>query len=54
MKIWWRASPWPEDVKKALDALPAQHPFSVPDLLFEKLDDERIAGWRDEFGGAPE
>ncbi len=45
------ATPWPDEVAKSLDALPPGHAFSVPDVLFEKLDDERIAGWKQEFGG---
>ena len=41
--------PWPTG---ALDTLPAGTPFTVPPLLFSKLEDEQIAEWEQRFGGA--
>ncbi len=43
---------WPADVAEALRALPAGHAFTVPPNLFDKIDDETRAGWRDRFAGA--
>ena len=37
---------------RALDALPAGHPFTVPDVLFAKLDDARTAELAARFAGA--
>ena len=46
------AAAWPEDAAAALAALPAGHPFAVPDLLFAKLDDARRAELEARFAGA--
>ena len=44
---------WPAGFDPAL--LAAGHPVTVPGVLFEKLNDEQIAGWHERFGGgAPE
>ena len=32
---------WPDDVAAALNALPAGHEFTVPDVLFAKITDEQ-------------
>ena len=45
------AADWPDDVAAALDALPAGHPFDVPDVLFAKLDDARRAELEARFAG---
>ncbi|MBO9432981.1 methionine--tRNA ligase [Ruegeria sp. R13_0] len=42
---------WPEDVEAALNALPAGHAFSVPDVLFAKIADEDREEWQKEFAG---
>ncbi len=34
-----------------LDALPRGQAFSVPDVLFAKVDDDRVAEWTETFGG---
>ena len=43
---------WPADVAAALEALPAGHPFTVPPVLFAKLDDTRRADLEARFAGA--
>ncbi len=42
---------WPEDVEAALNALPAGHEFSVPDVLFAKIADEDREDWQEKFAG---
>ncbi len=42
---------WPEDVEAALNALPAGHAFSVPDVLFAKIVDEDREEWQEKFAG---
>ncbi len=42
---------WPDDVAAALDALPAGHEFSVPDVLFAKITDEQREDWQTRFAG---
>ncbi|GHF59362.1 methionine--tRNA ligase [Seohaeicola zhoushanensis] len=42
---------WPGDVGAALDALPAGHAFSVPDVLFAKITDEQREDWQSRFAG---
>ena len=46
------AAAWPDDAAAALAALPAGHPFAVPDLLFAKLDDARPAELEARFAGS--
>jgi methionyl-tRNA synthetase len=43
---------WPADVAEALEALPPGHPFSVPQVLFAKIDDVRTAELAARFAGA--
>ena len=47
------AADWPADVAARARALPAGHPFAVPDLLFAKLDDARTAELAARFAGSP-
>ncbi len=42
---------WPQDVEAALNALPAGHAFSVPDVLFAKIADEDREEWQEKFAG---
>jgi methionyl-tRNA synthetase len=35
-----------------LDALPRGLQFSVPDVLFAKIENDQVAGWSERFGGA--
>jgi methionyl-tRNA synthetase len=46
------ADDWPTDVATALEALPAGHPFTVPPVLFAKLDDARRLGLEARFAGS--
>jgi methionyl-tRNA synthetase len=43
---------WPEDMTAALAALPAGHPFTVPDNLFAKITDEAREAMEARFAGA--
>lgn len=42
---------WPGDVAEALNALPAGHVFTVPDVLFAKITDEQREEWQEKFSG---
>ncbi len=42
---------WPTDVTAFLNALPAGHAFSVPDVLFAKISDEQREEWQASFAG---
>ncbi|MFT3974795.1 MAG: methionine--tRNA ligase [Amaricoccus sp.] len=42
---------WPTDVAAALDALPTGAAFSVPEVLFAKVDDARREGFEAQFAG---
>uniref|UniRef100_UPI0025DF02EF methionine--tRNA ligase n=1 Tax=Pseudooctadecabacter sp. TaxID=1966338 RepID=UPI0025DF02EF len=42
---------WPSDMKKAVAALEAGHPFSVPDNLFDKITDDQRDEWAARFAG---
>ena len=42
---------WPDDVSAALTTLPPGHTFTVPDVLFVKIQDEDREGWAARFAG---
>ncbi|AQS46888.1 MULTISPECIES: methionine--tRNA ligase [Thioclava] len=42
---------WPGDVKTALEALPAGHAFTTPEVLFRKITDEEREEWQERFAG---
>ncbi|WP_099825497.1 methionine--tRNA ligase [Oceaniglobus indicus] len=42
---------WPDDVAAALEALPAGHTFTVPDVTFRKITDEERETWKAQFSG---
>ncbi|WP_127900560.1 methionine--tRNA ligase [Solirhodobacter olei] len=42
---------WPGEIGAALQALPAGHGFSVPEVLFRKITDEERADWQQKFAG---
>ncbi|SLN49391.1 Methionine--tRNA ligase [Falsiruegeria litorea R37] len=42
---------WPDDVEAALNALPAGHEFTVPEVLFAKITDEQREEWQERFSG---
>jgi methionyl-tRNA synthetase len=44
------AGKWPTSAKAALSVLKPSHAFTLPDVLFKKIEDEQIAEWRAKFG----
>ncbi|MFD2174367.1 methionine--tRNA ligase [Rhodobacter lacus] len=42
---------WPEDLDKAIRALPAGHAFTVPENLFRKITDAEREDWATRFAG---
>ena len=42
---------WPDNVRAALEALPAGHAFTVPEVLFAKISDENRDEWQERFKG---
>ena len=42
---------WPESLDAIAGALPATHPFQVPDNLFRKITDDEVAEWAQRFAG---
>ncbi|MGF1454317.1 MAG: methionine--tRNA ligase [Alphaproteobacteria bacterium] len=47
------ATAWPDrPMAEELERLPAGHAFSVPDVLFAKIEDADLAAWTERFGGA--
>jgi methionyl-tRNA synthetase len=40
------------DLADTILGVPPGSPFAAPGLLFEKLDDERLAGWAEQFAGS--
>jgi methionyl-tRNA synthetase len=42
---------WPDDVEAALSVLPAGHAFTVPEVLFAKIQDEERDAWQEKFSG---
>ena len=47
-------SEWPTQVAEGITSaaiVPANHPFTVPPILFAKVDDAQIAEWSATFGG---
>ena len=46
-------SSWPDpDEENWLTTLAPGHPFKVPDVLITKIEDEQVAEWEKQFGGA--
>lgn len=42
---------WPQDLEAAMKSLPAGHTFSVPDVLFAKITDDRRVELEEQFAG---
>ena len=42
---------WPESLDAIAGALPATHPFQVPDNLFRKITEDEVAEWAQRFAG---
>ncbi len=41
---------WPESAGAALTTLKGGEPFTLPDVLFAKIEDEQVEAWRKQFG----
>ncbi len=41
---------WPESASVALSRFKGGEAFTLPDVLFAKIEDEQIEGWREKFG----
>lgn len=41
---------WPENAKEALSLFKGGEPFSLPEVLFTKIEDEQVEEWRKRFG----
>jgi len=48
------STPWPTDVATALNALPAGHAFTVPEVMFAKITDDARDEMEAKFAGALE
>ncbi len=44
------ASRWPSDASEALSLFKGGESFTLPDLLFSKIEDEQVDEWRQKFG----
>ncbi len=44
------ASRWPESAATALSRLKGGEPFTLPEVLFAKIEDEQVEEWRERFG----
>ncbi|EPX85796.1 methionine--tRNA ligase [Salipiger mucosus] len=42
---------WPDDLPEALEALPAGHAFTVPEVTFRKITDAEREDWQSRFAG---
>ncbi|NBU28462.1 MAG: hypothetical protein EBS42_09740, partial [Caulobacteraceae bacterium] len=44
---------WPQNGSaEVLSSLPAGHTIAAPDVLFRKIEDDQLAAWAEQFGGA--
>ena len=48
------AGHWPDDVAAEMQALQPGSTFEIPDVLFKKIEEDQIAEWSKQFGGAEE
>ena len=48
-----QALDWPENVREAMQALPARHAFAVPENLFAKIEDAARDSMAARFAGSP-
>jgi methionyl-tRNA synthetase len=42
---------WPDNIREALDSLPENGCFEVPDVMFRKITDEERETWKEQFSG---
>jgi methionyl-tRNA synthetase len=45
------AGTWPIDIERELQSIGAGQVFTIPDVLFAKIDDEQVEKWKTRFGG---
>jgi methionyl-tRNA synthetase len=44
--------PWPaEPVSEFMEFMRGREPFTVPDVLFKKIEDAQVQVWKQRFGG---
>jgi methionyl-tRNA synthetase len=43
--------PWPDNIRNALDSLPENGNFEVPEVMFRKITDEERETWKEQFSG---
>ena len=49
-----RLGAWPTDVREAMHRIRHGHPFTPPEVLFRKIEEEDLAAWRERFGAPAE
>jgi methionyl-tRNA synthetase len=42
---------WPSNIIEALDSLPENGVFEVPEVMFRKITDEERDEWKNQFSG---
>ena len=42
---------WPENVAQSVETLAPGAPFTVPEVMFEKITDEQCETWKSAFSG---
>jgi methionyl-tRNA synthetase len=42
---------WPDNIRDALDSLPEDGGFEVPEVMFRKITDEERETWKEQFSG---
>ena len=42
---------WPNNISEALDSIPENAAFEVPEVMFTKITDEQRESWKEEFSG---
>jgi methionyl-tRNA synthetase len=42
---------WPDNIREALDSLPENGCFEVPEVMFRKITDEERETWKEQFSG---
>ena len=42
---------WPNNISEALDSIPENAAFEVPEVMFIKITDEQRETWKEQFSG---
>ena len=42
---------WPDNITEALDSIPENAAFEVPEVMFTKITDEQRETWKEQFSG---